>query len=297
MHPATRDTVLIVDSRPGDYAPLLEHAAGAGLDLAFCHTGESALDRRWSQVLGDLDLWLVWAGRGAMPLAEGQRVELRPGVVLWMRPNRLYLAEQDVSNRLGVTFIHFDLVDDRTGKRPVDLPGELHELVDVPYGDAVARRVVELLRAAGGQTEGAAAHEAARTLLRGLLMDLDGGAGRRDAAEAAGTAGHHRALVMQVAARIQESPGEAVSVADLARAVGYSPDHFTRIFRQVLGQSPQAYIVQERIHRARQLLTESSLTVTQIAAALGYESVYFFSRQFKQKTGVSPSQYRQSGAG
>ncbi len=97
---------------------------------------------------------------------------------------------------------------------------------------------------------------------------------------------------MQIASRIRESPSDVPPITDLARQVGYSADHFSRVFRQVLGQSPQAYIVEQRVGRARQLLTESSLTVTQIADALGYESVYFFSRQFKAKSGISPSQYR-----
>jgi len=259
------------------------------------------LERSWSEQLHDLDLWFVWAGVGSMELADGRRLELRPGVALWMRPGGLYLAEQDLSNRLGVTFIHFDLADSSSGARPAPLPAEVHEVADVPYIDALTRRIVELVWTPQGHTAGAAAHEAARALMRGLLIDLDAGLGQRDMAEAAGTAAHHRALVMQVATRIQEGiqerPGEPQVIADLAREAGYSPDHFTRIFRQVLGQSPRDYMVQARVHRAQQLLTESSLTITQIADALGFDSVYFFSRQFKEKTGISPSRYRRRSTG
>lgn len=254
------------------------------------------LARAWSQRLDDLDLWLVWAGRGTMQLRDGQRVELRPGVAIWMRPGGLYLAEQDPANRLGVTYLHFDLTDPATGRRPARLPAEVHELRDVAYADGVMRRVVELLRPhrSGVRDDTPAAWVTAEMLLRGFLMDLDAGAGRARLRAAAGTAAHHRKLVMSIAAAIRENPGEVESVGELARQAGYSTDHFTRIFRQVLGQNPRDYIVEQRLVRARQLLSESSLTVTQIADALGYESVYFFSRQFKEKTGRSPSAYRRA---
>jgi AraC family transcriptional regulator, arabinose operon regulatory protein len=84
-------------------------------------------------------------------------------------------------------------------------------------------------------------------------------------------------------------------VRELARETGYSPDHFSRVFKQVTGQTPQALKVQARLERARQLLTESSLSISMIANALGYEDVFFFSRQFKEKTGRTPTAYRKGG--
>jgi len=124
MHPATRDTVLIVDSRPGDYAPLLEHAAGAGLDLAFCHTGESALDRRWSQAarvrivnidlpdIAGLQLVQAWQQRGEsgpfFVVADDYRPELefqvlqQRGVYLLTKPlpaDLIVQISEDLSSR------------------------------------------------------------------------------------------------------------------------------------------------------------------------------------------------------
>jgi transcriptional regulator GlxA family with amidase domain len=51
-------------------------------------------------------------------------------------------------------------------------------------------------------------------------------------------------------------------------------------------------MIRRRIQRAATLLSESSLTISQIADAMGYRDVYFFSRQFKQKMGQSPRTYR-----
>ena len=257
------------------------------------------LSGAWSRRLADFDLWFVWAGNGRM-VTRGGPITLRPGVCLWMRPGGLYEASQDARERLGVTFIHFDLVDDQgraypgasslLGSGHGQLPREVHDLLDVNYVDAVTRRILEL-RQEGPR----GARDARRTgseLLKALLMDFDGSPGRTGDRAVAGTERHHRDLMRRAAATIAQSPSEAPAVAQLARTAGYTPDHFTRVFKQQLGLTPQAYAVRARLERARQLLLESSLSIGQIAQGLGYRDVYFFSRQFKEKTGRTPSSYR-----
>ncbi len=66
---------------------------------------------------------------------------------------------------------------------------------------------------------------------------------------------------------------------------------------RVSAELAREFVVQARINRGRILLTESSLTVSEIAAALGYDDIYFFSRQFKAKTGVSPTAFREGKKG
>jgi transcriptional regulator GlxA family with amidase domain len=82
------------------------------------------------------------------------------------------------------------------------------------------------------------------------------------------------------------------SVAGMARELCLSEDHFIRLFRQRFGQTPGRYLIQARVDRARHLLRFSSHSIKQIAAILGYREPYFFSRQFRQRTGLTPSVYR-----
>jgi AraC-like DNA-binding protein len=254
------------------------------------------LDEAWSKRLADFDLWFIWAGRGTMQLTD-RRIELKPGTCLWMRSGRLYLGEQDPADRLGVSFVHFELGDVATGERvrAADLPPEVHE-VDPVYFDVVLRRIVRHLAPVAPRPPERQALVAriARCLLESLLMQLDlappapaGTASARRRAEAA----------LEAAARIQDEPGRPWRVAELARAAGYSPDHFTRAFREALGRSPQDFVLRARIERARQLLQESSLPVGVIAEALGYASPYFFSRQMKQLTGRTPLEHRRHRSG
>jgi len=263
-----------------------------------CEPGWS-LGERWWRRQRDMNLWLVWAGRGRMILDAGRAITLRPGICLWMRPGHRYEATQQPDDRLGVTYTHFDLRHAETDQRIATshLPAAVHEVDDLAYADGLTRRVQTLLRL--GETGNAHAvtedaspmHTVAGQLMRGLLMDLEAGLPRQ--AGASGTARHHEQVVERIAGRIREQPGEAPSVAELASEAGYSPDHLSRVFRDVLGLTPRDFIVAQRVERAKQLLAESALTVQQIADALGYSSVYFFSRQFKAKTGMSPTAYRQ----
>lgn len=253
----------------------------------------------WSTLLADFDMWYVFKGKGTMQLA-GQRVALRPGVCFWMRPGGTYLGEQAEDDRLGVNALHFEVIDPAgTAHRDATtleaagvgtLPPEHHVLADAGYGDTVLRRVIALTRPP--RAGDAMARGVAERLLAGFLMDLDLQASSSAASTLSGTEQRHQEIVAKAAMRIDESPGECPPIREIARQAGYSLDHFTRVFKQSMAMSPQEYLIRARIDRARRLLHESSLSISQIAAVLGYTDVYFFSRQFKQKTGLAPRDYR-----
>jgi transcriptional regulator GlxA family with amidase domain len=96
----------------------------------------------------------------------------------------------------------------------------------------------------------------------------------------------------QIAQAIRQDPGRDWSVAEMAARVSLSRAQFTRRFVAHLGTSPAQYLIQARIDRAHQLLTETGMSVTQVASALGYTDVPYFSRQYKQRTGTTPRDAR-----
>lgn len=85
---------------------------------------------------------------------------------------------------------------------------------------------------------------------------------------------------------------EPFSLVVAARAAGLSPYHFLRAFRTILGTTPRAYVTAERVARARRLLEHTALSVTEIAAETGYESLPSFITLFRSRTGLTPAQYR-----
>ncbi|WOO43573.1 AraC family transcriptional regulator [Rubellicoccus peritrichatus] len=80
--------------------------------------------------------------------------------------------------------------------------------------------------------------------------------------------------------------------ADFAEQIGLSPHYFTQLFTASFGMSPRKWITRERIIIAQDQLLESNCNISELAADLGYRNVYFFSRQFKEVMGMSPSRYR-----
>lgn len=246
------------------------------------------LGRNWARGLRDYDLWYVWEGRGRMKTTAGE-VTLRPGVCLWMRPGRRYEAVQDPKARLGVNYIHFSA---SAGRRDLPLsafdpPFEVLQSREVEFVDVLMRRIIEL-------GESPADRVAADALLQGLLVELARAHATAAQLATPGTEQRHRDVVVQIAAQIRESPGQAPAVAELARRGGYSVDHFSRIFLKVTGQRPQDYVINARIERARQLLAESDLTIGGVAENVGFQDIFYFSRQFRQRTGQTPSEFRRS---
>jgi AraC-like DNA-binding protein len=78
----------------------------------------------------------------------------------------------------------------------------------------------------------------------------------------------------------------------LARTANFSRYHFLRAFRRAFHVTPHEYLTRKRVERARELLAESELTVTEICFEVGFESLGSFSTLFHKIVGWSPSIYR-----
>ena len=93
-----------------------------------------------------------------------------------------------------------------------------------------------------------------------------------------------------VAAHIREK----LSVPLVAGQVGVSPSYLTVLFHKNLQISPGEYIRRIKLQESKQMIRENNLNFTQIASALQYSTVHHFSRQFKEKFGITPTEYAKS---
>jgi len=91
---------------------------------------------------------------------------------------------------------------------------------------------------------------------------------------------------------MSESLDQSLKVSRLAALANLSPAHFTTLFKGQIGCGPRHYLHLLRMHRACELLSSTELSMKEIAAQLGYQDQFHFSRKFKAFKSVSPSRYR-----
>ena len=94
---------------------------------------------------------------------------------------------------------------------------------------------------------------------------------------------------------IEEHLDEDISRVAVARAAGFSPWHFERIFKSLAKETLAAYVRARRLARALDRLAGSELRVLDIALLAGFDSQESFARAFKKAFGLTPTEYRKIG--
>ncbi len=91
---------------------------------------------------------------------------------------------------------------------------------------------------------------------------------------------------------IERHATEALTLEQIAASCERSPSQAERLFRSELGVSIYHYALERKLAIAKQLLTETGMSVKEIAAYLSFSDEFYFSGLFRRKVGISPSRYR-----
>jgi len=100
-------------------------------------------------------------------------------------------------------------------------------------------------------------------------------------------------LVVKVKRYINEHLTDDISVAGIAGYFYLSPNYFSRLFKRIMNEGCNEYIVRKRIEKAEYLLTKTNMKIGKIAQEVGYRDTNYFSLAFKKQAGMSPGQYRE----
>lgn len=279
-----------------DYqSPAVWDGLAAGLQYEFSPYpgrifGHVICEPEWSWAFrpSDYVLWLVTEGRGGGRL-EDQALTLGPGSLVVLRPGSRGQMYHDPTRRLTVTYVHFDFVRPGTSRlvRVADncLPSSLLHLDGFEYLNRLLLRAVRCLQAGDAYSR----LEAQLLVTQALLETY-----RQDAAGEGLGLKRPDPRVLRVMHKVRTDPAGRLPVATAARIAGTSIQYFRRLFHSETGTSYRNFVMVARMERAQVLLSESTLSVSAVAAALGYRDPALFSHQYRCHVGETPSQTRRN---
>ena len=229
--------------------------------------------------LANYDIFYVWSGEGDLSLND-KMYKLGKGSCFLFRKGDHTWATHNPQKPLVLTYIHFDVSEPAE-----EVPKPYRVLEDTFDFEHLLSKYVRLFL-----VKTYAAEIEAQLILKQLVIHLL----RHDRQEPVErkVSNQLSESIREVANYIMQHPGQAHRVEDLGKRAGLSSRYFSIKFKELIGMSVQTYMIRARIERAQHLLLHAGMNVTEVADALGYRDIFFFSRQFKQYTGKSPSEIR-----
>ena len=230
-------------------------------------------------------LELTYVDQGSMhSVADGQDMILEQGELAIYGPNQWHMQYADVNTAPRYVTISFDLVG-----------SDLHTLLNRKF--AIPQPAIPILQQLLREQERMDKYSTDMiiALLTQLLLILSRSAQSSTPQLKASNALHSENEIIRRAQQyISTHIREKLSVPLVAKMVDVSPSYLTALFHKNLQISPGEYIRRIKLQESKQMIRENALNFTEIAAALQYSTVHHFSRQFKEKFGITPSEYAKS---
>ena len=231
-------------------------------------------------------LELTYVDQGSLhSVADGQDLLLKQGDMVIYGANQWHMQYADVDVAPRYVTLTFDLRDE-----------EIRPLVNRKF--TASRQVVALLRQMLREHEqlDEYSNDMIIAQLNMVLLEL-----MREAAspsnvklQTSNAIHSENEIIRKAQQYITAHIREKLSVPLVARQVDVSPSYLTALFHKNLQISPGEYIRRIKLQESKQMIRENDLNFTEIAAALQYSTVHHFSRQFKEKFGITPTEYAKS---
>ena len=228
---------------------------------------------------------LTYVDQGELhSVANGQDILLRQGDIAILGPNQWHMQYADMGTAPRFVTITFDL-------EGVDITPLLNRKFAAP------QQAVSLIQQMLREQERMDAYSSDMilSLLSALVLTILRHANAPEAKLQASNAVHSENEIIRRAQQyISTHIREKLSVPLVARMVDVSPSYLTALFHKNLQISPGEYIRRIKLQESKQMIREDNLNFTEIAEALQYSTVHHFSRQFKEKFGITPTEYAKS---
>ena len=231
-------------------------------------------------------LELTYVDQGSMhSVVEGQDILLKQGDLVIYGPNQWHMQYAEIGVAPRFVTITFDISN-----------GDLTPLLNRKF--TAPQHTVTLLQQMLQEQEKLDAFSSniilARLELLLLLLLREDKEPRAGKLQTSNAVHSENEIIRQAQQYISTHIREKLSVPLVARQVDVSPSYLTALFHKNLQISPGEYIRRTKLQESKQMIRENNLNFTEIAAELQYSTVHHFSRQFKEKFGITPTEYAKS---
>ncbi|MCI8554304.1 MAG: AraC family transcriptional regulator [Clostridiales bacterium] len=246
---------------------------------------------------------LLYVDKGSVMVdADGERYRLSQGELIFHQPDEFHTVVADGVSAPNLAVISFDCPSPamdffrekrlRADETERELLSRLLKEAGAAFSTPLDHPAVTRLSRAASAPFGA--EQMVGLLLEELLISLiRRERGERRTARVTSTVRRRSGneLVARIIAYMEDNACGSLSFSDICRFSAQSATNLKTIFKSATGKGVMEYYRQLKIDTAKKMLREGEGNITQIADRLGYASVHYFSRYFKQATGMTPSEY------
>ena len=242
---------------------------------------------------------LVYVDKGSVIVSrDGEEIILGQGELIFHKPNEFHSirAHDSAPNFMVISFASTSLAMSALEgfrmslERPyksllTSIIKEAEQCYVIPKNDTKLRQLRRRATAPFGS------EQLVKNYLEQLLIYLLRSSADTDREPIPQTA-EEEPLVTAIKEYLTVRREETIRVEDVCRAFGYSKSFLSRLFREHTGSSIAAFAMEKKMERAKELIREGNLNFTQISANLSFEDPQYFSRVFKRRYGMTPTEYK-----
>ena len=247
------------------------------------------------------DFWeMVYVDKGSVAISrDGEEVILSQGEVIFHCPNEFHTirAYESAPNFFVISFVSSSLsmkyferfcsTLKKTHKSLLtSIINEAEESYHIPKNDPALRKLRRRKDAPLGS------EQLIKSYLEQLLIYLLRSKEALENAAILPPLVEEKPLVSALKNYISTRCEESIKVDEICRAFGYSKSFLSHLFREHTGNSLAAFATAKKMERAKELLRDDSLNITQISTRLSFETPQYFARAFKRECGMTPTEWK-----
>ncbi|MDO9465308.1 MAG: AraC family transcriptional regulator [bacterium] len=244
-----------------------------------------------TQVCSDHDLHFVASGRGTLVVDDAE-YHLEKGDVLLVYPGENFNIYTEGDENFARYYIHFDFYNTNKLKRktPILPNGKKWPRIVHIQTDAEIRTICSAIVYHHMHNQSMVSPIITGGELKALLgLVLNTYLNTKDSHQFRRIKSYKN--IIKAEKFIRANYQKDITLQDMAREANLSETYFGNIFKKIIGKSPIDYLTSKRINHAKRLLIETDYNISEVSSLVGYEDSHYFSYIFKQKEGITPSEF------